>query len=103
MGERAPARVDVCVWVPVSRFTHNAKRMRRIMLSSVASLAPSNFRNYFINCTIFGKKVIEHKMCFDCFYNFLSEIFLILRRIQLYIVINMKMSSCKVLVVLVMF
>jgi hypothetical protein len=28
------------------------------------------FLRYLINGTIFGKKVIEHKMCFDFLYNF---------------------------------
>jgi hypothetical protein len=28
-----------------------------------------NFPHYLINGTIFGKKVIEHNMCFDFFYN----------------------------------
>jgi hypothetical protein len=35
--------------------------MRRIM-SSVACLAVHIFPHYLINGTIFGKKVIEHKM-----------------------------------------
>jgi hypothetical protein len=40
---------------------------------------------YVNNGTIFfgGGDVIEHKMCFDFLYKFLSEIFLIRRRIQL--------------------
>jgi hypothetical protein len=40
----------------------HAKRMRRIILSSVACPALPYFPHYNTNGTIFGKKVIEHKM-----------------------------------------
>jgi hypothetical protein len=40
----------------------HATRMRPIVTSFVASAAP-DFRNYLINGAIFGKKVIEYKMC----------------------------------------
>jgi hypothetical protein len=43
---------------------------------------------------------MEYKIkCFDFPYNFFSEIFLILGRIQLDIVINVHRSSCKVPVI----
>ena len=40
-------------------------------------------------------------MCFDFLYNVLSETFLILSKIQLDIVINVRGSSCSVPVILV--
>jgi hypothetical protein len=54
--------VFVCVCVCVALVIHHAKRMRHIMLSFVACPALQYFSKLFINCTIFGKKVIEHKM-----------------------------------------
>ena len=39
---------------------HHAKRVRRIILSSVSSLAVPHFRHYLITDTIFRKKFIEH-------------------------------------------
>jgi hypothetical protein len=50
------------------------------------------FRYYLINGTIFGKEVIEPKMCVLIF----SKTFLILRIIKRGIVVNVKTSSCKV-------
>jgi hypothetical protein len=45
-----------------------------------------------INATIFGKKVTEHKMCVLVSLQLLFETFLILRRIQRDITINVKTS-----------
>jgi hypothetical protein len=53
------------------------------------------FRHYLINGTIFEKKVIGHKMCVLILSVILFVIYLILRRIQRDIVINVKTSSCK--------
>jgi len=53
------------------------------------------FPHYLINGTIFGKKVIEHKISVLNFFTNFSEIFLIVRRIQRDI-INILMSSRKV-------
>ena len=56
--------------MPVALVIQHAKRMRRIVLSSVACLAvPYFFFPYLIKGMIFGKKVTEHKMCFDFLYN----------------------------------
>jgi hypothetical protein len=44
---------------------------------------------------------MEHEMCVDFLYKF--ETFLILRKIQRDIIINVHRSSCKVLVILVIF
>ena len=58
------------------------------------------FPHYLFNNTNFwGKKFIEHKMCFDILYHF--EIFLIPTQIQRDIMINTYRYSCKVALVLV--
>jgi hypothetical protein len=61
------------------------------------------FPHYLINGTIFGKKVTEQKCVFWCSLQYLPEIFLILRRIQRDIIINVHRSSCKVPVIFVRF
>ena len=58
------------------------------------------FPFYLINGTIFGKKVIEHKMCVLIFFTNLSETFPILRRIQSDTLTNVHWSLCKVPVIL---
>ena len=50
---------------------------------------------------LFSEKVIEHKMYVLIFSTILSEIFLILRRIQRDIIIKVHRSSCKVPVIIV--
>jgi len=61
------------------------------------------FPHHLINCTIFGeKKVIEHKTCVVFFTTSVWK-FLILRRIQRRVIINMHSSSCKIPVFLVRF
>jgi hypothetical protein len=45
------------------RRMQHAKRMRRVILLSVACLSLPFFPYYLKNGTIFGKKVTEHKMC----------------------------------------
>jgi hypothetical protein len=54
------------------------------------------FPHYLINGTTFGKKLLNIKCVFRFYLQILSEIFLILRRIQRDIIINVHMSSCKV-------
>jgi len=49
--------------VPVALVTQHSKRVRRVVLSSVACLVVSHFPYYFINGTIIGKKIIERKIC----------------------------------------
>ena len=66
--------------------------MRGVILSSVACLAV-HFSTLSYD---FFKKVTEHKMCVLIFCATLSKIFLILRRIQRDIIINVRRSSCKV-------
>jgi hypothetical protein len=54
------------------------------------------FRLYLIKSTIFGKRLTSIKCVFWFSRQLLSETFLILRRIQRDIVINVKTPSCKV-------
>jgi hypothetical protein len=57
-----------CVFVVL--VTQHAMRMRRVVLSSVASLATLSHKLHD-----FRKDVIEHKMCFDFLYNFRLKYF----------------------------
>jgi hypothetical protein len=85
-------------------FIQHEKRMRRIILSCVASLAPPHFSTLAHKRHDFRKNVIEHKMCVLIFSTKLfSETFLIMRRIQRDTIINVHKSSCKVPVILVIF
>jgi hypothetical protein len=61
------------------------------------------FPHYLINGTIFGKKLSNIKCVFLFSLQLLSETFLILRRIQPNIIINVHSCSCKVPVALVRF
>jgi hypothetical protein len=56
-----------------------------------------------INCTIFGwgGGALLDIMCFDFLYSFLNETFLILRKLQGDTIINVRRSSCKVPVFLI--
>jgi hypothetical protein len=84
-------------------FIQHAMRMRR----TITHLWPVPL--YHIFSTLFHKrhdfreKVIEHKMCVLIFSTNFSETFLILRRIQGIVVINVHRSSCKVPVIVVGF
>ena len=59
------------------------------------------FPHYLINGTIFGKRLLNTKCVFLLSLQILSEIFLILRRIQRDTVINVYRSSCKVPIIVV--
>ena len=70
--------VCVCVCVCVTLGIQHVKRMLRIISSSVACLA---IPHYFINGSIFGKKLLNIK----CVFRFslrLSEIFPIIRIVR---------------------
>ena len=78
--------------------------MRLILLAAVACLSFSHFPTLSRKRRDFRKKIIEHKNAwFDFLYNFFSEIFLILRIIQLAIAINAQQSSGKEFVILLGF
>jgi len=55
--------------VSVALVTRNAKRMRRLVLSSVLLLAVPYSPQYPINCNIFGGNVFENKTCFEFLQN----------------------------------
>ena len=78
--------VGVCVGVCVGGVgwglvIQHAMRKPRILLSSVACPAVRNFSTYLLNGTIFGRK-LWNKMCVLFSVQFVSETFLILRRIK---------------------
>jgi hypothetical protein len=90
--------------VSVALIIQHAKRMRRIILSSVAYLGLTYFITLFHKRHDFQKKFIEHKIVFDILYHTrvcVCETFLILRRIQQDIIKNVYRYSCKVPVILV--
>ena len=89
--------------VSVALVIQHAMRMRRIILSSLDCPA-LGFSTLSHNGTIFKKKKLLKLKCVFWFsLQFLSQIFLILGRIQEDIIINVQRSSCKVPVILVMF
>jgi hypothetical protein len=86
-------------WVCVCSLRYPAsKRIRCVILSlRLYNIIP----HYLMNGTVFGKKLLSMKCVFSVSLKYLSEIFLILRRIQRDIIINLRRSSCKVPVILV--
>jgi hypothetical protein len=79
-GKETRITYSECVFEALS--INHAERMRCITLSSAAWLYHI-FRHYLVNGTIFGKTFMN--MCFEFLYT-LSETFLILWRIQRYII-----------------
>ena len=104
---RVCARVYACcdrpdAWASarVVLLTQHATRMRL----TVRGLSLHRiFPHYLINRAIFGKMLLSIKYVFSFSLQYLSEIFLIIRRIQRDIVIKVKTSSRKVPVILVAF
>jgi len=78
-----------------------SKRMCLIILSSVACLALLYFPHYLINGRILVKRVLDIKYVFSFPPRLSSETFLILRRTERDIIVNVHWSSCKVPVILV--
>ena len=73
------------------------------MLSSVACLALTCFSMLSHKLHDSRKNVMEHKMCVLIFSIILSTTFLILRRIQRDIIVNVLTSLCEVPVIIVRF
>jgi hypothetical protein len=77
--------------------------MRCIILASVARLAVQYFPHYLIKGKIFGGGGYLTQNVFSFSTQILSEKFLILRRIQRDIIINVRRYLCEVPVILVRF
>jgi hypothetical protein len=90
--------VCACVCERVALLIQHAKRMRHILVSGLSVSTTFSALSHKMHCL---KKLIEYKMCVLIFSTTLSEIFLIPRRTQRDIVINVKTSSCKVPIILV--
>jgi hypothetical protein len=90
----------VCVYVWVALVIQLAKRMRRIILSSVVCLALPRVSTLSHKLHDFSKKLFIIKCVFGFSLQILSEIFLILRRIQYHVIINVSTTSCKIPVIL---
>jgi hypothetical protein len=88
--------ITYCECVSVTLVIQHAKRMRRIVLLSVVCLALPYFSTLSHKLHDFGKKFLNIKYVFWFFLQLLSETFLILRRIQRDIIINVHRSLCKV-------
>ena len=82
-------RVHARACLRVALIIQHATRKRHIVTSFVAPLAPTHF-SISLNSTIFGKKLLNIKCVFWFSLQRLSKTFLILRRIQRDIVINVK-------------
>ena len=89
------------MWSHVTLLIQNATRMRHTVLSFVACLAPPYLPTLSYKRYDFSKSVTGYKICVLVFFIILSITFLTLRRIQREIVINMKTSSYKLPVVII--
>jgi hypothetical protein len=89
--------------VSVAFVTQHAKRMRRIILSSVACLALPYLDTLSHKRHDFWEKLSNPKCVFLFSPRLLPETFLILRRIQRDIIISVDRLSCKVPVILLRF
>jgi hypothetical protein len=93
----------VCVCVSVALVIQHAKRMRHIMWSSVTCVAVQYFSTWSHKRHHIRKKSLNIKCVFWFSLQLLSNTFLVLRRSERDIIINVHRSSCKVTVILVGF
>ena len=80
--------------VPIALSIKHAISMLHIFICGLSGY--TMFFTLFHKRYDFRKSSIEHKTCVRIFFTILSETFLILRRIQQDIIINVRKSSCKV-------
>jgi hypothetical protein len=85
----------------VALVIQHAKHMRPTILSSVAYLVLPHFSTLPHRRHYFREKVVEHKTRVLNSYPTLSETFLILKRIERDIIINIHRGTLKILVILV--
>jgi len=85
--------------VSMALVVRHAKRIRRVILSSVACLAAPYFSTLSHKRHGFDKTLWNMKCVFWLSLRYLSEIFLILRVIQRDAIINVRSSSCQVPVI----
>jgi len=83
-------------YVSVALFIQHAKRMRRIILSSVVCSALLYFSILSRNRHDFGETLLNKKCVVLFSLQLFSEKILIIRRIRGDIFINVRRSSCKV-------
>jgi hypothetical protein len=92
-------RITYSEFVSIALGIQYAMSMRRVTLSSVTCPALHRISHVISHGTIFGKEVIEHKMCVLIFSTTLSPTFFILRS-QRHVILNVDRSSCKLTVIL---
>ena len=84
-GLRTTFRNELSSWTEVRLYCH-------LQTAPLYHICP----HYLINGTIFGKMLLSTKCVFWFSLQLLPETFLILRRIQRDVIINVRRSSCKV-------
>jgi hypothetical protein len=92
-GKAITITYSECVFLAI--VIQHPKRMRHIFICDLSRLY-NIFPHYLINGTIFEKQLLNLKCVFWFPLQLFSETFLILRRIQRDIIINILRSSCEV-------